>query len=154
MARPKGVNLKPEEREQIIELYKQGYKTSEIAKMLGVHKSTVSRTTARAGLREKLPTPKRLSQDEIEEIKSLWQTTLLPKEEICRRLGVSLDSVNKYTEGLERNISQEAMDNLIEMYLDGLISAEKVKELIGLTKTQFYAEVAKVVVKNGKGYLS
>jgi transposase-like protein len=150
MGRPTGVNLDKETKAKITELYLAGVSSAEIARQLGVAKSTVTRHTLREGLREKLESAgKRLTASQIAEIKSLYQTTYLPKEHIAKMLGISVDSVNHHTKGLSREIPADTISELVNLYLSGDITADKVKELTGLPKHQFYAEVAKEAIKHG-----
>lgn len=148
-SRPVGVNLKPEQRQQMTELYLSGMPTAEIARQLGVAKSTVSRHTLREGLRGKLDVAgKRLTEDQIAEIKKLYQTTMIPKEHLAKRLGVSFDSIHHHTQGLSREIPADVLNRYIELYLEGVITADYVKDQLGIGKHDFYSEIAKEVNKD------
>lgn len=147
MPRPIGVNLKPEQRQQITELYLSGVSSAEIARMLGVAKSTVHRHTLREGLREKVvKAGKRLSPETITEIKEKYQTTLISKERLAKMFEVSYDTIDYHTKGLSREIPPETMDRIVNLYLEGVITAEQVYEKIGLGKQDLYKSVKEAVV--------
>lgn len=150
MPRPIGVNLQPEQRELISQLYLSGTSSIEIARQLGVSKSTVTRYTLRAGLREKVATAgRKLSPEEIQAIKQVYQNTLFSKNELTKKLGVSMDTVNYHTKGLERAVPPEIVAGLVEQYLAGSITADQVKALTGMSKHLFYEQVSKEVHNNG-----
>ncbi|WP_407708540.1 helix-turn-helix domain-containing protein [Bacillus altitudinis] len=128
-----------DKRNEIIKMYQMGVSSAEIARQLGVAKSTVTRNTLKAGLREKQDTGKRLSKAVIEEIKSLYTNTLLPKKEIAERLSVSIDSVNFHTKNItERKVPDDEIQHLIKLYLLGEMTPDAIKRMTGITKTQFY----------------
>lgn len=150
MARAVGVNLQPEQRELITQLYLSGVPSIEIAKQLGVSKSTVTRHTLRAGLRDTVATAgKRLSPEAVANLKSMYQNTLFSKNELSKKLGVSVDTINYHTKGLERAVPPETVASLVAQYLAGSITADHVKALTGMSKHVFYEHVSKEVKING-----
>lgn len=150
MGRPVGKNLSQAEKEAIISLYRDRRTTTEIASLVGVSKSTVTRLTHREGLRPKqMQSAKRLTDLDIQNIQTLYTETLLPKTHIAKRLGVSVDSVNHHTTGLERDIPQRVIECKVAQYLQGETTADQVKAEIGINKHDFYKEVAEELEKNG-----
>ncbi|MGE6629598.1 helix-turn-helix domain-containing protein [Bacillus sp. NPDC077027] len=132
-------NITADKRNEILRLYKMGVSSAEIARQLGVAKSTVTRNTLKAELREKQDTGKRLSQAVIEEMKSMYTNTLLPKKELAERLSVSIDSINFHTRNItERKIPAPVIKSLITHYLQGEMTPDAIKKMTGITKTHFY----------------
>ena len=141
-SRPVGVNLQPEEREHIKALYLSGIPTNVIARQLGLSRSTVSRLTLREGLREPVAKAgRRLTTEEIESIQLLYKTTILPKQSIADKMGISYDSVCHHTKGLTRCIPRARQEAIVALYLAGGLTADEIKASDGIPKKMLYAMV-------------
>lgn len=135
MSRPVGLNLSNEERALICSMYKEGRGTAEIAQLMQVSKSTVSRLTLREGLRKPLAVAgKRLTEDQLDTIVKLYTETYLPKTEIAKRVGCGYDAVQEHTRGLSRALSEELASYAVSSYLSGEKSSDELKKALGVPK--------------------
>lgn len=141
-------HLTDEQRQKIKDLYLAGYTTTQIAKELGIHKSTVSRNTLKMGLRQpNKEAGKRLTPEQIEEIKRLYTETKIPVTHIAKRIGVTRETIFHHLNkaGLigKRDIPQETIDKAIQLYIDGKLTIDEITAETGLSRATLYRKLRK-----------
>jgi DNA invertase Pin-like site-specific DNA recombinase len=141
----------PKKVEAIRGLWEAEMSPSEIAEIMGLNVSTIHRILVRIGAREPdKSSGNRLTTEQKVDILRLYQEGMTV-EEIMATVGCSKPTVYKYVHqaGLSREITEEAIEKAIQLYMAGQLTVSEICEKTGMSKPTFYRKLKKYLNKQG-----